>query len=317
MRGCARGHANALPPHHPPDTGNNRTTNRIVIVRRGRDDPNSSRRLNVPFRFFRSGQCQTSFPGFPSSRSCRRIRIPALFRRGPSRLPGSWPRDARNLGGGFHQHWGGVMPPVPVARQSAPHHREDVRGQVRDVYPGQNEEAGIVDHAIQVPLPGGSRPVDEGFAGRGLPSRSRETEHGHGPPVAIRHRVAHLGANQGLVAESPASSASKALKMCWGFDVSANTGDFPHFTRAWTANPASTREDGVSRHVRTSPVRRKRHQAQNHSPWGFVQGRRDLTSRGKKRRVGEIRKTIASNPRTAKKLNGIVLDDTAFRIDDA
>ena len=54
---------------------------------------------------------------------------------------------------------------------------------------------------------------------------------------------------------------------------------------------------------------------QHQAPWGLVQGRHIVTSRGK-RRVGEIRNTVASNPRTVQKTrNGIDLGDTAYRID--
>ncbi len=45
---------------------------------------------------------------------------------------------------------------------------------------------------------------------------------------------------------------------------------------------------------------RRQHQV----PWGLVQGRHVVTSRGK-RRVGDVRKTMASNPRTVKKTEQI------------
>ena len=68
-------------------------------------------------------------------------------------------------------------------------------------YPGQDQEAGVVDHEGQVALPRFGGPADEAVAGRGLPGGGAEAEQGEGLAVGGAGEVAQLGAGQGRVAE--------------------------------------------------------------------------------------------------------------------
>ena len=89
----------------------------------------------------------------------------------------------------------------PVVREAALELREQVRGEIADAYPGQDEEAGVVDHEREVALAHRGAPADELIARGGLPGRGGEAEHGQRLAVVGTHEVAHLGAGQGVVAE--------------------------------------------------------------------------------------------------------------------
>ncbi len=99
------------------------------------------------------------------------------------------------------EHGRGVVALGPVLGQSPAHEREDVRAQVGDRDPGQDEEPRVVDDEGEVLLALLRRPSDEAVAGRELACRRAEAEHGQRPAVAVVDGVAHLGADQGLVAE--------------------------------------------------------------------------------------------------------------------
>ncbi len=82
---------------------------------------------------------------------------------------------------------------------------EEVRGEVGDAYPGQDEEAGVVDHEGQVAAPVFVGPADEAVAGRGLPGGGAEAEQGEGLAVGgagVRWRpAARRGARPQVVHE--------------------------------------------------------------------------------------------------------------------
>ena len=70
------------------------------------------------------------------------------------------------------------------------------------VDPGQDQEPRVVDHQRQVFLAlVCGRPSDEAVARGELPCGGGEAEHGERPAVSVVDGVAHLGADQGLVAE--------------------------------------------------------------------------------------------------------------------
>ena len=120
---------------------------------------------------------------------------------GPSRGLVERAGEARGLDEGLDEHGRGVVVLGPVVGQLPAHEREDVRAQVGDRDPGQDEELRVVDREREVFLAQLRRPSDEAVAWRELARRGAEAEHGDRPAVAVVDGVAHLGADQGLVAE--------------------------------------------------------------------------------------------------------------------
>ena len=108
---------------------------------------------------------------------------------------------ARRLDEGLDEHGGGAIALGPVLRQAAADDGENVRAKVEDTDPGQDQEPGVVDDQRQALLALLRRLSDEGVTRGELPCRRAEAEHGERPAVAVVDRVAHLGADQGLVAE--------------------------------------------------------------------------------------------------------------------
>ena len=76
-----------------------------------------------------------------------------------------------------------------------------MRAEVRDADPGQDQEARVVDDERQVLLAPSPRPADEAVARGERQGGGGETEHGERRAVVGVHGVAHLGADQRLVAE--------------------------------------------------------------------------------------------------------------------
>ena len=76
-----------------------------------------------------------------------------------------------------------------------------MRAQVRDGDPGQDQEPRIVDHEGEVLFAQLGCPSDEAVAGCELSRGGAEAEHGKRSAVTVVDGVAHLGADQGLVAE--------------------------------------------------------------------------------------------------------------------
>ena len=119
----------------------------------------------------------------------------------PARCPVHGAGVARSLDEGLDQHGGGVVALGPVLGQAAADDGEDVRAEVGDFDPGQDQEPRVVDHQGEVLLAQLRRPPDELVARGELPRGGAEAEHGDGPAVAVVDGVAHLGADQGLVSE--------------------------------------------------------------------------------------------------------------------
>ena len=70
-----------------------------------------------------------------------------------------------------------------------------------DLDPREDQKARVIDHQRQVLLAELRCPSDEVIARRELPGGGGEAEHGQRPAVSVMDGVAHLGADQGLVAE--------------------------------------------------------------------------------------------------------------------
>ena len=124
---------------------------------------------------------------------------------GPDAGPAGCPVDragvARGLDEGLDEHGRGVVALGPVLGQAPADEGQDVRTQVGDFDPGQDQESRVVDHEGKVLLAQLPCPSDEVVARGELPRGGGEAEHGERPAVAVVDGVAHLGADQGLVSE--------------------------------------------------------------------------------------------------------------------
>ncbi len=83
---------------------------------------------------------------------------------------------ARGLDEGFDENGGDVVALGPVPWQAAAHEGKDVRAEVGDLDPRQDEEPRIVDHQRQVLLAQFGRPSDEAVARREPPCSGGEAE---------------------------------------------------------------------------------------------------------------------------------------------
>ena len=119
----------------------------------------------------------------------------------PPRCPVDGAGVAGRLDEGFDEDGGRVVAFGPVFGQAPADDGEEMRAEVGDFDPWQDEEPRVVDHEGEVLLAQPGRPADEGIARSELPRGGGEAEHGEGPAVAVVDGVAHLGADEGLVAE--------------------------------------------------------------------------------------------------------------------
>ena len=76
-----------------------------------------------------------------------------------------------------------------------------MRAEVGDGDPGQGQEPRVIDDEGKIPLTQLPCTSDERVARGELPGGCAEADHGQRPAVAVVNGVAHLGADQGLVAE--------------------------------------------------------------------------------------------------------------------
>ena len=83
---------------------------------------------------------------------------------GPSRGLVGDASEARRLHERFDQQGRDVIACGPVLDQLSAHDGQDVRGEVGDAYPGQDEETGVVDDLGEILLPQCRRPADEAVA---------------------------------------------------------------------------------------------------------------------------------------------------------
>ena len=87
---------------------------------------------------------------------------------GPSRGLVGDASEARRLHERFDQLGRDVIARGPVLDQLSAYDGQDVRGEIGDAYPGQDEETGVVDDLGQILFPQCRRPADEAVAGASL-----------------------------------------------------------------------------------------------------------------------------------------------------
>ena len=97
--------------------------------------------------------------------------------------------ETRALTEGFEQDRAHGVAALPVVREAAVELREQVGGEIADAYPGQDEEAGVVDHEREIALAHRGSPADELIAWGGLPGCGTESEHGQRLAVDCPHEV--------------------------------------------------------------------------------------------------------------------------------
>ena len=119
----------------------------------------------------------------------------------PPRCPVDGAGVARRLDEGLDEDGGRAIALGPVFGQAPADDGEEVGAEVGDPDPWQDEEPRVVDHEGEVLLAQLRRPADEGIARGELPRGGGEAEHGEGPAAPVVDGVAHLGADEGLVAE--------------------------------------------------------------------------------------------------------------------
>ena len=82
----------------------------------------------------------------------------------------------RLLHKGFQQNRSVAVAILPILRQLFDHTGENTRGQVRTANPGENQEASVVNHPMQVVLSLLSRPTDESVSRARCPRHGTETQ---------------------------------------------------------------------------------------------------------------------------------------------
>ena len=107
---------------------------------------------------------------------------------------------ARRFHEGLQQHRLVAVALLPVTRQLPGSQGQDLGGQSLRLNPRQDQEAGVVDHQLQVLLALGLGPADEALAIAQLPGAGPEAEQRH-QLLARVDAVAHLAARHRRVAQ--------------------------------------------------------------------------------------------------------------------
>ena len=107
---------------------------------------------------------------------------------------------AGRLDEGFQEHGAVALTRLALGGQLPLNEREDLRCQTFGLDPGQNQEAGIVHHQGEVPLPRVLLPADEALARGEFPGAGAEAQQGDLALVG-EDEVATLTAGQGRVTE--------------------------------------------------------------------------------------------------------------------
>ncbi len=89
----------------------------------------------------------------------------------------------------------------PVGREAAGYAREQVRGQMRDANPGEDEEAGVVGSPVQPLGTGSVAPADEAVAAGYFPGGGAEEQTGEVAPVVVASQVGKMLADRASMAE--------------------------------------------------------------------------------------------------------------------
>ena len=90
---------------------------------------------------------------------------------------------------GFQEDGGEAVAAFPIVRELAGDASEDVRGEVGDVHPGEYEEAGVVDHEVEVVFSLGVGPADESVAWGDGPGGGAKSEGGQGVRAVPARRL--------------------------------------------------------------------------------------------------------------------------------
>ena len=159
---------------------------------------------------------------------------------GPARCPVDGAGVAGCLDEGLDEHGGGVVAPGPVLGQATSDDGEDVGAEVGDFDPGQDEEPRVVDHEGEVLLAQLRRPTDEAVARREFPRGGGEAKHGERPPIAVVDGVAHLCADEGLVAEVVVAGDELVPE----FTLVGAAHNDPHIERADLLEGSRRRDEG-------------------------------------------------------------------------
>jgi hypothetical protein len=77
---------------------------------------------------------------------------------------------------GLQKHNGMLIDPLPVLRKEFGHPPQDMRSQMRNLHPGQNKEAGILDDKLDVLIPVGGSPPDKMVTAGHLPGSASPTD---------------------------------------------------------------------------------------------------------------------------------------------
>jgi len=96
----------------------------------------------------------------------------------------------------LHQVDGMTVVIDPVLSETTHDPAKEMAGQMRDLHPGQDEEAGIVGHEGEVGGSGGWLPADEGIARGGFPCGGPEEEAGQRVTGVILHQVLEMFPNR-------------------------------------------------------------------------------------------------------------------------
>ena len=109
--------------------------------------------------------------------------------------------ETRDLTESLEQYRADGVTLLPVLGQTSLAAGQDMRGQIGNADPRQNQKASIVRHKMQVALPNFGRPADEAVARRGLPGGRAESEQRQRLPADAADEVSNLRPGQRTVAE--------------------------------------------------------------------------------------------------------------------
>src|SRR6266571_5985034 len=92
----------------------------------------------------------------------------------------------------FQQHYRMAVMRLPIASHTARHPAQNVTGQLRHAYPGQDQKPTIVDDPAQVGLAFVGCPANERISGLGFPSRRAKQGTGQITTLTILHQIAQI-----------------------------------------------------------------------------------------------------------------------------
>ena len=108
----------------------------------------------------------------------------------------------------------------PVVTDPPGNPAQDMAGQMRDPYPGQDQETHIVGDKMEVAPAGGDVPSDKGVPGLGFPGGRAEEEAGQGIAIPIKDEIAHILADGSAIIQIVVKREITIgkLPVFWGLD---------------------------------------------------------------------------------------------------